>query len=85
MLRHVAFGWSIQPPSTTSRPSISSGRPGAHVICSTLWFCSSHLLAGIITTFPLALRTGVPVSSSIGCDGKRASTLAFGQSSLQGM
>jgi len=37
---------SIQPPSAMSRFSMIMGNPGAHVICSTDLFFSSHRAAG---------------------------------------
>ena len=46
-LKHVTSFRAIQPPWSISSSWISVGLPGAHVICSTCLFWSSHVLAGI--------------------------------------
>jgi hypothetical protein len=53
-LRTVAPGLSIQPPSATTRSSISIGDPGAQIICSTGLFWSSQVLALIFISSPSA-------------------------------
>ena len=63
---------------------MNSGLPGSQVNASTLRFFASHTLAGIITTLPLLLSTGVPSGLSSACGAIRSSTLAFGHMVLHG-
>ena len=77
-------GRSIQPPSAISLPSIASGSPGAHVICSTGRYLSSQTLGLRRLGFPFASMTGVPSFFSIGTDGRRVLTLVAGHISRVG-